>query len=149
MTEGNKRVALILGVVFAGGGVVCCLCGGLGMFRMQQFGQQVIADAERTVPEAEEFGRAHDQIACRDEGFRRSDACPLTDFGCAAQVGVFTEACLNVCAPTPGFCDGVPRTTDIMGSANWAAAQCASLGRGGDSRCSSLLQSQQRACERP
>lgn len=146
MTERNKRVAIILAMIFLGGGAVCLACGVFGAFRAQQFVEQTSADAERTIPEADAFAHEHDQVACRDEGLRRSDLCGPMELGCIAQVSVFTERCFRGCAPTPGFCDGVPPMTDIMGSATWANAQCAELGRRGNQQCTSLMQSVQRAC---
>lgn len=148
MTERNKRVAIILAAVFAGGGLVCLICGVFGVFRAQEWGAQMQRDAEVTIRDADEFARTHDQLACRDEGLHRTDSCGLTDMSCFTQVTVFTERCMQGAAATPGFCDGVPPQSDIMASATWAAAQCTQLGRAQDSRCTSLLQTVQRACAR-
>lgn len=146
MTERNKRVAIILAVIFGGGAIVCLVCGVFGMFRAQQFVQEAQAGAEVTIPQADEYARTHDQAACRDESLRRSDLCGLTDLTCLTQASVFIERCLDSCAPTPGFCDGVPSPVEIMASAQWATAQCRELGRAQDSHCSTLLQAVQRAC---
>jgi hypothetical protein len=119
-----------------------------GAFRASEWAEQVQADAQVTIPQADEFARTHDQSACRDEGLHRGDACGPTELTCFTQASVFLERCLQSCAPTPGFCDGVPPQTDFMASATWAAAECARLGRAQDSRCSSMLQSIQRTCAR-
>ena len=147
MTECNKRVAILLAVLFGGGGLVCLVCGVFGIFQMEQFGEQAMRDAERTIPEADAFAGSHDQLACRDESFRRSDLCGPTELSCITQVTVFMEECLRRCAATPGFCDGVPRSTEIMAGATWARTECAELGRQADPRCPSMMQSVQHACD--
>jgi hypothetical protein len=146
MTERNRRVVIILSVVFGGGGLVCLVCGVFGFFRASEFMGEVQRDAVVTIQQADEFARAHDQIACRDEGLRRGDACGATDVNCNAQVTVFTDRCLAGATPTPGLCDGVPSPTDIMPGVTWQAAQCTQLGRPQDSHCTTLLQSIQRWC---
>ncbi len=148
MTERNRRVAVILGTIFVAGGVVCLVCGVFGAFRAQEWAAQIQADAQVTIPQADEFARTHDQAACRDEGLHRSDLCGVTDLSCFTQASVFLDRCLQSCAPTPGFCDGVPAQTEIMASATWAAAQCAQLGRVQDQRCTSMVQAIQRTCAR-
>jgi hypothetical protein len=148
MTDRNRRVAIILAVLFCGGGLVCLVCGVFGFFRLQEWGQQVQRDAQATIAEADDFARTHDQVGCRDEGLRRADLCGLTDVNCNAQVTVFTDRCMAAATPTPGFCDGVPAQTEIMESARWAAAQCQQMGRAQDTHCTTLLQSVQRACAR-
>jgi hypothetical protein len=146
MTEGNKRVAWILAGICGFGLLVCIVCGIGGALRFSSFVGEVQEQAETTTAEASAFARTHDQIECRDEGLRRKDACNPMDFGCAAQVPIFMDSCMREATPTPGFCDGVPRPTEIMATATWATAQCTALGRAGDQQCPQAMQSIQRVC---
>src|SRR5690242_17193889 len=93
--------------------------------------------------EATQFAASHDQAQCFDEAKRRDDVCgPSTEISCHVQSGLFFDACLDAATPTPGICDGVPPSTEIMQSAQWEVGLCQGQPDNGQN-CRNLLQTLQ------
>lgn len=147
MSPRAKKTLIVTSVVLGVLLVVCVVCGASGWARFQVWADSARAEGERTTAEADQFAAGRDQSACLDEGLRRDDACGQNAVMCEAQVGVFTQRCLDQAAPVVGFCTGVPPTTEIMQSVRWGIERCTALGREGSQPCGRLMQTVQRHCE--
>lgn len=139
--SGGTKKALIVFAAFAGAGLLgCVVCGVSGWLWLQSQAGEMREMGVRVQQEAAEFAASHDQLECRDEALRRSDACGAPrEILCHAGTGVFLRSCLAAATPTPGLCDGVPAGTDIMAGAQWTATHCAELGRAQDASCPQLV----------
>ena len=105
---------------------------------------RLVSESRDTMAEAKAFAESHDQDACVGEGLRKVAACD--GFMCEAQTKIFTTFCLQQAEPTPGFCDGVPPTSEIMNTSRWVVAECERRGKKGNQRCSRLVQAVPEVC---
>lgn len=145
----TRKVLIVLAVLSGIGFVGCLVCGVGVYFWAQQTAVEMRASGERVQAEATTFAAAHTQAECVDESLRRSDACGQEmAIMCRAETGVFLRRCAAAAAPTPTFCDGVPRADDLMAGANWAVAYCGQLGRSGDPHCPQLVRAVVELCSR-
>lgn len=100
-------------------------------------------DAPRLREEALRYAAGRAPEDCRDEAFRRLDACE--DRYCESADHVFFSQCLRATRPGPAFCGSVPPKDEILRSALWTRSECARMGRK-DSSCSRLLHNVPRIC---
>lgn len=107
---------------------------------------QMIADGEAAMAEGTAFGASTNQDGCIDEGLRKQTSCGELEVMCQAMNGVWVLGCLEAASPVAGFCDGVPRTDDIMETATWRVERCNAAGYGEDGRCQHIFASVQEHC---
>ena len=100
---------------------------------------KLIGRGKEVMTEGREFGRTTDNQGCVDENISRYKKDP--GFGSAISASLFTKACLEASRPTPGFCNDVPKPSEIMKRGEWSAAQCRRVSL---QRC---CQPRRRACQ--
>jgi hypothetical protein len=112
----------------------------------RQQGPQLQQQTRQTMEEAEAFGRGKDGEACIAESLARVKRCD--GFICEARMKIFLSTCLGVATVPSGFCDGVPKQTEILNSTRWTMRECARRGYANSQRCGRLLATQQEYCSR-
>ncbi len=144
----SRTVTIILLVL---GGFVLLGVGTCGVayvwFRSNE--QELKAQAERLGAEAKGFAAGADKEGCLHETLRRMNACDpgeLVGSVCRGKLGAFFKMCLRHARPTAGFCDGVPRASEILDTVSWSMARCEGLGRPGDQGCTRLVAEIGRHC---
>jgi hypothetical protein len=105
---------------------------------------RLVAESEESTSEAVAFADSHDQNACVDEAIRRLSSCH--GLLCETQAKVFLTTCLEEAQETPGFCDGVPRSSEIVKATLWLSDECKRRGKPNNQRCSRLLQAVTQEC---
>jgi hypothetical protein len=135
--------AVVLLLLFGG----CLISAVLGASWLQQWGNGMIEQGQQADTEARTFATGRDQEACVVEGFRRDDACGETAFSCEISAGIFLQRCLELSMPVAGFCDGVPRQSELMPSVQWTTATCAARGHATSQPCTRLVPAIQRYCD--
>jgi len=142
MPKWVKVVILIVAIliVLAGIGSV------LAVRWVKQKAVALQAQGEILVKEAHAFGQGKPATACVDETFVRLGQCD--GFICEAKTKVFLTACLSTADVPPDFCASVPRRSEILRTASWAADECARRNRPGDQRCTRVIAGIQDYCDR-
>lgn len=139
---GWLKVLLIVAII-----VVLLIVGvvGAGVFWWVRNKDALMARAKEVVAEGQEVGKRSDNQGCVDEGVSRYKKEP--GFTSAISNAIFMRTCLEASKPTPGFCDTVPRASEIMKSAEWQAEQCRRVDLATDSYCRQVFQPVQQYCE--
>ena len=134
---------VVLGVAVLGIGLVV---GGI-VWWVHANKDRLVAMGREAETSAAEFAASHDQDACVGEGLKKTDACD--GIMCEAQTKIFLEKCIQRATPTPGFCEDVPPSSEIMKTVSWVQEQCRRRGRpADDQRCTRLMQGIPPACHR-
>ena len=127
-------VLLVIGVI------------GAGLYWWSNNKDALMAKAKALVEEGQDAGRQTDNQGCVDQAVARYKRDPGFTNGISS--GIFMESCLRVSRATPGFCDGVPRETEFIKSANWQQAECERVGLSSDQYCRQLFQGVERFCDK-
>jgi hypothetical protein len=127
-------VLLVIGVI------------GAGLYWWSNNKDALMAKAKALVEEGQDSGRQTDNQGCVDQAVARYKRDPGFTNGISS--GIFMESCLRVSRATPGFCDGVPRETEFIKSANWQQAECERVGLSSDQYCRQLFQGVERFCDK-
>lgn len=147
VSEGHRR--RVWGVILAAL-LVLALLVGLGMTGglrwLHRNKARLAQEGLQTRKHALAFAKNRDQQACLTEALRREAACD--SFLCHISNNIFLKEALQASASTPGFCDGVPRNTEILKSAAWRVERCRSIGRE-DPYCNELFGTVQKFCNGP
>ena len=103
-----------------------------------------IADARKAGDEGSVFGQGKFSNDCIDESLTRL----RTSKGILgeARTRVFLRACLDVAAPSPQMCDGVPPRSEIIRTATWSLHECAQRGMAHSQPCTRVVQELQERC---
>lgn len=125
-------VLLVIGVI------------GAGVYWWSNNKDALMAKAKALVEDGQDAGRQTDNQGCVDQAVARYKRDPGFTNGISS--GIFMESCLRVSRPTAGFCDGVPRETEFIKSANWQQAECERVGLSSDQYCRQLFQGVERFC---
>lgn len=105
--------------------------------------------AELATEEGLAYAKEHDQLACRDEGIRRTEGCGMSAV-CEAESQRFTAACLTAAKPVTQLCVGIPeRLKNDEASIRWAEGVCKAYGTEKTERCVRLLATLQDYCAKP
>ena len=107
---------------------------------------KLMGRAKEVMTEGREFGRNTDNQGCVDETLVRYKKEP--GFTSVISLSIFSRACLDASRPTPGFCNDVPKPTEIIKSGQWRAEQCRRADLSSDSYCRQLFQPVQEFCQR-
>ncbi len=116
-----------------------------GFFVVSRYGPGLVEAGKQTFTEGVEYGQRTDNEGCLNEAAARH--ARVEGFTDMVRNGVFMQACLEASRPTPGFCDGVPRQTELMKSVGWQHQQCKRFGLKPEQQCGQLFQGVQRFCE--
>jgi hypothetical protein len=108
------------------------------------YSREIIEAGQRVYQEGEQLGKKSDEQVCLDEAISRYKA----NRGITGSIstGIFLRICLDASRPTPGFCDQVPKPTDIFKSSQWQIEQCKKAGIS-DSYCGTLFSQVQQYCQ--
>lgn len=136
---------VILIILFIGI-VVVALAVFLGVRWLRSHEGELREQGQAVITEAEDFGRGKDGEACVTEAFARLRRCD--GFICEAKTKIFLESCVKSSNVPPGFCDGIPKRSEILASATWALAECERRGLANDRPCTRLIGGLQEVCER-
>jgi hypothetical protein len=131
---------LVLGVMLVLGVV------GAGVYWWSRNKDELLARGKAQIEEGREAGRATDNQGCVDRSVERYKRDPGLTSGITSSI--FMQACLDASSATPGFCDDVPETSEIMKSAQWRVDQCQRVDLSSDRYCQQLFAPVQSFCER-
>lgn len=142
VSKGVKVLLIVLGLCFTA--IIAVIAA--GVFWVTENADQLKKGAEEIGAEAEAFAANADQTGCMDETLVRLKACGAVSPVCDVKELIFLRVCLDRAAPTPGFCEGVPKPSDIMASTQWALEQCTFADAVSTNRCNRMQQARQRHC---
>jgi hypothetical protein len=135
------KVLLILVGSFV---LLIALVVGAGLYWWSQNKEELIEGSRRAIAQGEEYGKSADNQACLQEALSRYKQKPgLTS---SISTKLFLGRCLQASRPTPGFCDDVPRPSEIFKSATWQTDKCKQNGVS-DQYCNQIVQQVQVYCE--
>jgi hypothetical protein len=117
---------------------------GIAWFWWSRHGQEVIRMSGQAREEGLRLGRTTSEQGCLAAAIERHRQRP----GFQEQVAnnLFLSGCLSAAAPTTGFCDGVPSSSEMIASARWRAARCSEADFS-DNRCQQLFGTVQGHCD--
>lgn len=135
-----KVIITIAGMFFLLG-IVCVVGGGVWLkkneAKLREMGERAIAGGHA-------HGKGTDSAGCLDETLSRLDQSKgIME---ETQLKIFLKECLAAAEPTEGFCDGVPPPGEIMKTVSWVTSTCKAEGRGGEQRCTRVVQAIQDHC---
>lgn len=141
---GWAKALIIVGVV-----IVLLVAGVVagGIFWWSRNKDALIARGKAEIDQGRDFGRITDNQGCVDESISRYKKNP--GFSGALATNLFMSSCLQNSRLTPGFCDDVPKQTEILKSGQWRAEQCNRVDLSTDGYCQQLFSPVQQFCERP
>lgn len=134
---------VVLGVVVAAVVLFALLIAG-GVYWFKAHKGELVQAGMGAMQEGQKFGQGQQRTACIAEGLRR---LPSVD-GLTGEVknNLFTRGCLDAADDSPGFCDGVPATGEIMNTVKWRAGVCGQHAELDPQRCQRFLQTWQESC---
>lgn len=118
---GKIIIALVVCFVLLIAGVV-----GLGLYWWSHHKQELFEASEKQIEAGEAFGKQTDEQGCLDEAIKRYKE--NRGFVGSISTGLFLRSCLEASRPTPGFCDQVPKRSEILRSARWQIEQAKKAG---------------------
>lgn len=122
------------------------IAAGVGGYLVHRYGDEALEAGKRYLAEGEALGRQTDNAGCVREALSRQKQ--WDSLSATIANGVFLSGCLNTSQATPGFCDDVPPSSEILNTARWAVEQCDQAGMDGEG-CPNLFHVVQRHCEHP
>ncbi|HVF56736.1 MAG TPA: hypothetical protein VM934_11330 [Pyrinomonadaceae bacterium] len=138
------KVLLIIGVVLLLGAIAVV---GLGVYAWKKYGTGLVESGKQSYEEGRTYGARTDNEGCLTESISRHKTSH--GFGDLIRTNVFLNSCLVASRPTPGFCDGVPKRTEFIKSAQWQASQCSKYGLSNENQCGQLFAQVQQYCDLP
>jgi hypothetical protein len=112
-----KKVLIIVGVVI----VVCILGAAAVAYIAVSWTRGVMEQGQKSIAEAEEFGRQATDAQCLERVIAKAEACE--DEMCELMQIPFIGNCLHQATPTSGFCAGVP-APNTASTAPWVERRC-------------------------
>ena len=141
MKLGCALAAGIVGVLIAISVLVAAGIGGWVYSQKDELKEQ----GKASIEEGRAAGRSLDAAGCEELAFRRGKDC--SGLVCGVATGVFLGGCLQEAAGTPGYCEEVPSSDDLLGLVTWRLKWCATHGReSNDPVCTSTSTSKQGHC---
>ena len=140
----KKGTRTALFVVVGACALLFATCGGIVAW-LAANADRLTEQGKAAMHDGAHFGGGKQAPACVEEALRRLEQADLGIVGEATNK-VFLEACLDVAARPPGFCDGVPPRDQILTSATWAMDRCAQGGRANSQPCTRLVGAIQEKC---
>jgi hypothetical protein len=109
-------ITIVVSLVIIAAGTV-----GVAVILLSRYGGELADASTRNVEQGVAFGRQTDEAGCLAEAIARYKANP--GLGGSLATGMFEQGCFRVSRPTPGFCDGVPGSMDILRGGRWQLEQ--------------------------
>ncbi len=117
---------------------------GLGAYWLSRHKNEILESGMNARKEGAEFGRRTDDHGCLAEGLRRHRE--HHGFSDAILNNLFLSGCLDATRPTEDFCEGVPRSSEMMESIRWRLKKCTDENLS-DSYCGNLFAEVQKHCD--
>ncbi len=148
----GKTVKILLIVMFCLVASVGTCIGGFAWWvkankdELGVLGDVLMAKADDVKAEAKAFATTVDQNGCVNHAFR----VLKKKGGFMAEVnnGLFMVTCLEAATPSPGICNGVPPTGNILESVGFQATFCADRGALNMQACGRLVSRLQGFCDK-
>ncbi len=141
----SKAVIIVLSII--GGLILIAVIAVGGIFYWAyQNKDRLVQSAEKLSKEAREFGAKTTNEGCLTEALSRHKK----DKSIMGQISttVFLGFCLQESAPSPGFCDGIPKKGEIIKSTTWKLKKCSDAGLQNDQGCQQIMDAVQDYCSR-
>ncbi len=135
------KVVIVVGVLLA---LLCAGAVGAGMYLWRRHGRGLVEGGQQAFAAGREFGRSSNSQGCLTEGVERHRRA--ASVGELLYTNLFLRGCLETGAPTPGFCDGVPRPLEFVRTAQWGQEQCGKHGLSAEKQCGQLFAQVQQHC---
>ncbi len=135
------KALLVVGVLIV---VVAIIAGVAGYSWYSKHGRQFMESARQAQSEGVQFGEETDDQGCLDEALARHKQAG--GFAQSIAHDLFLKGCLSASEQTDGFCDGVPKRSQVMASAGWQIKKCAGAGLN-DPFCRRIFAQVQEYCE--
>jgi len=140
----SKTWAMVLSIIGGLFLLAIVAVGVIGYWFYQNKGKLIRAavDIEKV---AKEFGAKTDNEGCLNEAVSRHKS----DKSITGRISTtaFLTVCLQESKPSPGFCDGVPASGEILKSGAWRLKKCADAGLQNDQGCQQLFGVVQSYCK--
>ena len=135
------KALLVVGVVMV---LLAIAAAAAGYYWYTRHGRQFMEAARQARAEGVQFGEETDDEGCLHEALARHKQAG----GLARSIShnLFLSGCLSTSEQTDGFCDGVPKGTQIVASVTWQTKRCAGAGFT-DPSCRQLFAQVQQYCE--
>lgn len=134
-------IVVIVGFVLVVAGVV------VAARWIKRQGTVLKQQGEAVIAEARTFGEGKDGEACIAESLNRLKTS--SGFIEEAKVKVFLQHCLGAATVDPKLCEGVPKPTEIMATAQWTLDECTRRGWANNQRCARVIGALQMHCHMP
>ena len=122
MSKAGKIITtLVVSIIILAAGSI-----GFGLYWWSHHKRELFETAQRQVEQGQEFGKKADEQTCLDEAIGRYKAD--RGFTGSISIGLFLRSCLEASHPTPGFCDQVPKRSEILKSVKWQLEQAKKAG---------------------
>lgn len=135
------KILIIVGLVIVLG-VIAVIAGGVYWWSRNK--DSLIARGKAEISEGRELGRTTDNQGCVDQSLLRYKKDP--GFTSVIATTIYMRSCLDVSKATPGFCDDVPKQSEITKSGSWRVEKCNEAGLSNDSYCHQLFAPVQDFC---
>lgn len=121
----SKTAKIIIALVVCFLLFVCAVVG-FGLYWWSQHRGELLEAGRKHAEQGREFGKKADEQGCLDEAIVRYKG----DRGFTGSISsrIFLRSCLEASRPTHGFCDQVPRQSEIIKSARWQLEQAEKAG---------------------
>lgn len=117
---------------------------GFGVYWFSKHKNELIETGMNARKEGAEFGKKTDDQGCLAEGLRRHRE--RQGFSDAILNNLFLAGCFDTARPTATFCEGVPRSSEIIESARWRVKKCTDENLS-DNYCANLYAEVQKYCD--
>lgn len=124
--------------------VIIALGIGVGIYWVSVHGGEYVEKSKQSMTDGANFGKGTDNQGCVTETISRYKQDQ--GFSSAIATQLFFQGCLQASRETPGFCEAVPKRTEIMESVKWQTRQCSQYNLR-DSYCGQIFGQVQTFCE--
>ena len=98
----------------------------IGIYWWTHYAKELKETGTKNIEQGKEFGKKATEQGCVDEAVARYKA--NSGFSSSISTGLFLKSCLEESTPTPGFCDQIPKQSEILKSVQWQLGQAEKTG---------------------
>jgi len=132
-------VKVVIGLLAVGFVGAAALVGGI-YYWVSKNKDTLIAETREAVEAGKTYGASHKKDECIEYSLTKLGDCGGFNLICETKNKMFLQTCLGSSAPQANFCDGIPKMSEIIATAQWTVQQCAKRGRINDQPCTRLMQ---------
>ncbi|MDD9935132.1 MAG: hypothetical protein OXT09_16085 [Myxococcales bacterium] len=146
--KGSKRGCLYAALIVGALGIFGVIAlGAAGYYWFKANEDDLKTMGTEAAIQGDAYGQGKTADDCLHEGLRQLDECGGNfDIMCQAQASLFTQYCFAPAEVPPDFCEGVPKSEEIMDSVSWRAGRCGAIARTGDQSCGRFMEVIQKYC---